>query len=588
MTYTVSRWKLDALIPSADMADVEGAIKTFVRRVKKIEGWRKKLKASITVKDFSALLKDYEAMQADGMKLYSFAALRFNADTQDQQALALMGQVEQLIAESQNRTLFFSLWWKALDDKNAARLMKQSGDLRYWLESMRLFKPHTLSEAEEKVINIKNVNGPGAIQTLYEMITNKLTYTLEVNGEKKSLTRDSLMVHARSSDPAMREAAYRELYRVYGEHGPLLAQVYASLMRDWRSENVTLRKFKTPIAARNLINDIPNPVVETLLKVIAANAGVFQRYFKLKAKWLGLPSGKLRRYDIYAPLAGSEKEYDYDAAVRMVLDTFTEFSPRVGELAKKVFDDGHVDSEVRPGKRTGAFCWSALPTVSPWVLLNYNGKANDVATTAHEMGHAIHALLAADHSPLTFQSSLPMAETASVFSEILLTEKLLAQETDVAVKRDLLAGAIDDAYATVGRQGFFAMWEKEAHELVKQGKTADEIAARYLETLHVQFGDAVEIADEFKWEWVSIPHFYGTPFYVYAYSFGQLLVLSLYQMFKREGESFKPKYLKILSYGGSEAPARILKEAGINIASAKFWQGGFDVISGMIDELERM
>ncbi|MBI5291829.1 MAG: M3 family oligoendopeptidase [Chloroflexi bacterium] len=588
MTYTVSRWKLDALIPSADMADVEGAIKTFVRRVKKIEGWRKKLKASITVKDFSALLKDYEAMQADGMKLYSFAALRFNADTQDQQALALMGQVEQLIAESQNRTLFFSLWWKALDDKNAARLMKQSGDLRYWLESMRLFKPHTLSEAEEKVINIKNVNGPGAIQTLYEMITNKLTYTLEVNGEKKSLTRDSLMVHARSSDPAMREAAYRELYRVYGEHGPLLAQVYASLMRDWRSENVTLRKFKTPIAARNLINDIPNPVVETLLKVIAANAGVFQRYFKLKAKWLGLPSGKLRRYDIYAPLAGSEKEYDYDAAVRMVLDTFTEFSPRVGELAKKVFDDGHVDSEVRPGKRTGAFCWSALPMVSPWVLLNYNGKANDVATTAHEMGHAIHALLAADHSPLTFQSSLPMAETASVFSEILLTEKLLAQETDVAVKRDLLAGAIDDAYATVGRQGFFAMWEKEAHELVKQGKTADEIAARYLETLHVQFGDAVEIADEFKWEWVSIPHFYGTPFYVYAYSFGQLLVLSLYQMFKREGESFKPKYLKILSYGGSEAPARILKEAGINIASAKFWQGGFDVISGMIDELERM
>ncbi len=588
MTYAVSRWKLDALIPSADKADVDRAIKTFVRRVKKIEGWRKKLKTSTTVKHFSALLRDYEAMQIDGMKLYSFAALQFNADTQNQPALALMGQVEQLIAESQNRTLFFSLWWKALDDKNAARLMKQSGDLRYWLEGMRLFKPHTLSEAEEKVINIKNVNGPSAIQTLYEMITNKLTYTLEVNGEKKSLTRDSLMVHARSSDPAMREAAYRELYRVYGEHGPLLAQVYASLMRDWRSENVTLRKFKTPMAARNLVNDIPDPVVETLLKVIAANAGVFQRYFKLKAKWLGLPSGKLRRYDIYAPLAGSEKEYDYDAAVRMVLDTFTEFSPRVGELAKKVFDDGHVDSEVRPGKRTGAFCWGALPAVSPWVLLNYNGKANDVATTAHEMGHAIHALLAADHSPLTFQSSLPMAETASVFSEMLLTEKLLAQETDVNVKRDLLAGAIDDAYATVGRQGFFAMWEKEAHELVKQGKTADEMAERYLETLHEQFGDAVEIADEFKWEWVSIPHFYGTPFYVYAYSFGQLLVLSLYQMFKREGESFKPKYLKILSYGGSEAPARILKEAGINIASAKFWQGGFDVISGMIDELERM
>jgi len=206
----------------------------------------------------------------------------------------------------------------------------------------------------------------------------------------------------------------------------------------------------------------------------------------------------------------------------------------------------------------------------------------------HPQGHAIHALLAADHSILTFHSALPMAETASVFSEMLLTEKLLAQETDPAVKRDLLAGAIDDAYATVGRQGFFALWEKEAHEMVKENKTADEMAARYLETLNVQFGDAVDISDEFKWEWVSIPHFYSVPFYVYAYSFGQLLVLALYEMYKREGEAFKPKYLKILSYGGSEAPARILKEAGINIASAKFWQGGFDTISRMIDELEKM
>jgi oligoendopeptidase F len=270
-----------------------------------------------------------------------------------------------------------------------------------------------------------------------------------------------------------------------------------------------------------------------------------------------------------------------------VLDTFGEFSPRVGQLAKQVFDDGHVDSEVRPGKRGGAFCWGALPGVSPWVLLNYNNRAQDVATTAHEMGHAIHALLAAGHSPLTFHSALPMAETASVFSEMLLTEKLLAQETDPTVKRDLLAKSIDDAYATVGRQGFFALWEKEAHELVKDSKTADEMAERYLETLKEQFGDAVEVSGDFKWEWVSIPHFYGSPFYVYAYSFGQLLVLALYEMYKQEGESFKPKYLKILSYGGSEAPARILKEAGINIASAKFWQGGFDAISRMIDELEK-
>lgn len=587
MTYTLSRWKLNALIPSStDGPEIDKAIKAFDKRLKKVEAWRKKLKASMPAKDFLALLKDYEAMQDAGMRLYAFTNLQFSADTQNQAALALLGQVDQLVAESQNRILFFSLWWKALDDKNAARLMKASDDVRYWLEDMRHFKPHTLSEPEEKVINIKNVNGPNAIQTLYEMITNKFTFDIEVKGEKKTLTRDSLMVYARGADAGLREAAYKELYRVYGEHGPLLAQIYASLMRDWRSENVTLRKFKSPMAVRNLVNDLPDSVVETLLKVIKDNAGVFQRYFKLKAKWIGM--GKLRRYDIYAPLAKSEKEYSYDLGVQMVLDTFGEFSPRVGQLAKQVFDDGHVDSEVRQGKRGGAFCWGALPGVSPWVLLNYNGKAQDVATTAHEMGHAIHALLAADHSILTFHSALPMAETASVFSEMLLTEKLLAQETDPAVKRDLLAGAIDDAYATVGRQGFFALWEKEAHEMVKENNTADEMAARYLETLNEQFGDAVELSEEFKWEWVSIPHFYSTPFYVYAYSFGQLLVLALYEMYKQEGESFKPKYLKILEYGGSEAPARILKEAGINIASAKFWHGGYDVISRMIDELEKM
>ena len=588
MTYTQTRWRLEALVPSKESAEIDSAISALEKKMKKLEGWRKKLRASIPAKAFQTLLKDYEAMQWQAQRLFAYSELWFSEDTQNQNALAFLSKIQQLVAELQNRTLFFSLWWKGLDNANARRLMKASGDARYWLEQMRQFKPHTLSEPEEKVINIKNVNGPNALQTLYETITNKYAFTLGVDGEKKTLTRDALAVYVRNASPELRAAAYQELYRVYSEAGPVLAQIYANLMHDWRSENVSLRKFKSPIAVRNLVNDLPDSVVETLLKVIHKNAGVFQRYFRLKAKWIDIPSGKLRRYDIYAPLTKSEKEYRYNDAVQMVLDTFGEFSPRVGQLAKQVFDDDHVDAEIRPGKRGGAFCYGVLPGVSPWVLLNYTGKVRDVATIAHEMGHAIHALLAADHSVLTFHSALPMAETASVFSEILLTEKLLAQETDPAVRRDLLAGSIDDTYATVGRQGFFAMWEKEAHAMVQEGKTADEMAERYLETLKEQFGDAVEITDEFKWEWVSIPHFYAVPFYVYAYSFGQLLVLALYQMYKREGEAFKPKYLKILSYGGSEAPARVLKEAGIDITSEKFWQGGYDVISGMIDELEKL
>lgn len=588
MPYVQTRWKLDALLPSTDEATTAKALKAYERKVKKVEGWRQQLKPSISAKSFLALLADYEAITEQANRLGAFAQLRFAADTQDQAALAFMGQMEQLFAQAQNRVLFFSLWWKALDHRNAQRLMKAAGDLRYWLEEMRHFKPHTLSEAEEKIINLKDTTGASALNNLYEMMTNKLAFTLEVDGEKKTLTRDALMMYVRHPNPDLRAAAYQELYRVFSEHAPVLAQLYSSLVRDWRNENVGLRKFKSPIAVRNLVNDVPDAVVETLLHIIKKNASLFQRYFKLKAKGLEIPSGKLRRYDLYAPLAKSDKEFPYADSVQLVLDTFAEFSPRVGALARQVFDDGHVDAEIRPGKRGGAFCAGVLPGVSPWVLLNYTGRARDAAVVAHEMGHAIHSLLAGHHSVLTFHSSLPMAETASVFSEILLTEKLLARESDPAVRRDLLAGTLDDTYATVGRQGFFALWEKEVHELVNQNKTADEIAARYLETLKEQFGDAIEVNEDFKWEWVAVPHFYASPFYVYAYSFGQLLVLALYQMYKREGEAFKPKYLKILSYGGSEAPARILKEAGIDITSAKFWQGGLDVIAGMIDELESL
>ena len=586
MTYTAGPWNLDALLPSAEPAEIEKALKTIERRVKKVETWRKRLKASLPAKEFLALLKDYEALQHDLLRLYYFVSLRFAADTQDQSNLALLGQVQQQLAYIENRVLFFSLWWKALDDRHAARLMVAAGDAGYWLEEMRHFKPHTLSEPEEKIVNLKDVNGVRALETVYDTITNKFVYTLEVDGERKQLTRDELGVYVRDARPAMREAAYREQYRVYGEHATVLAQIYSHIVRDWRTENVELRKFKQPISARNLSNDLPDGVVDTLLQVVRDNAPVFQRYFRVKARLIGMD--RLRRYDLYAPLSQSDKQFSYDTAVNMVVDTFGQFSPQVGQLARRVFDAGHVDAEVRHGKQNGAFCASVFPGLEPWVLTNYNGRANDVSTLAHEMGHAIHALLASGHSAMTFHPGLPLAETASVFGERLVTERLLAEEPDRAVRRDVLANSLDDAYATVGRQGFFALWEKEVHELVHQGKTAEEIAARYLESLREQFGEAVEMNDDFRWEWVAIYHFFQMPFYVYAYAFGQLLVLALYQRYKLEGESFKPKYLKILSYGGSKAPAAVLREAGINIKSAAFWQGGYDVISGLIDDLERL
>jgi oligoendopeptidase F len=516
-------------------------------------------------------------------RLQAYSFLWFAQDTQNEAALNLRDRLDRSLVELGNRFLFFELWFKDLPEPAAQRLITSSGDIRYMLESIRRFKPYTLSEVEEKLLNLKDVNGIDALVNIYEMITNHFQFTLEVEGEKKSLTRDQLSSYFFNASPNIRQKAYQELNRVYAENSTILAQIYSHRVRDWHAEGMELRGYASPISVRNLGNDLPNEVVDTLLSVCRKNAGIFQRYFRLKAGWLGLE--KLRRYDIYAPLAESENKYNYAQAREMVLDSFREFSPQVAGLASRVFEENHLDSLARPGKRGGAFCYSALPGLTPWVLVNFDGRPRDVATLAHELGHAVHAMLAEKHSVMTFHASLPLAETASVFAEMQLTQRLLSQEHDPAIRRDLLAHAVDDAYVTVLRQAYFTLFEREAHQMIVEGKSFEDVAAAYMANLVEQFGDAVEISEEFKWEWISIPHIYNAPFYTYAYSFGQLLVLALYRQYRLEGAPFIPRYLKILSQGGSEAPAKILREAGLEIDTAAFWQAGFDVLEEMITEL---
>jgi len=584
--YQQTRWSLHDLFPAPHSSELETAFQTLDQLVAEFETYRASLREDIPVEEFLKILKQLEKIQNLGSRLYAYAGLLFSEDTQNQTAQTLTARVEQFVADLTNRTLFFNLWWKDLSDEAAARLMPAAGDLEYWLEALRHFKPHTLSEAEEKIINIKNVTGVNALQMLYSSITNRYTFKITVNGEEKELTRGELMVYVRGSDPALRAAAYQELYRVYGNDGTILGQIYQALVRDWRNEQINLRKHRTPMSARNLVNDLPDAVVDTLLDVCSSNVDVFQRYFRLKARWLKME--RLRRYDIYAPVAKAEKQYPFDQAALTVFDAFREFDPQIADLAQRVFEEKHLDSEVRKGKRGGAFCWGAVPELTPWVLLNYQGRADDMATMAHELGHAIHSMLAAHHSVLTWHSNLPLAETASTFGEMLLIDRLLKTESDPAVRRDLLFRQIDDAYATIQRQVFFALFEREAHEMVHQGASVDELANAYMHNLHTQFGDAVEVSDEFRWEWVSIPHIFDVPFYVYAYAFGQLLVFSLYQQYKAEGEAFKPRYLKILSTGGSKAPIKVLSEAGVDVSQPSFWQGGYDFIRQQIEALERI
>ncbi len=596
-TYELSGWELGELLPDAEEHTIRERLDALEAAVAEFEAGRDKLDAYATADgtapaaelDLVPYMQQIERISEQMYCLGAYGSLWFSADTQSEEAIRYEGYMQQELTRLQNRVLFFDLWWKSLSDAQAAQLLpdpEQYPDYAYALQSDRRFGPYTLNEEAEQIINTKDANGMSSLITIYTMLTNRLEFTLDVDGETKTMTREELMTHIYDSDPAMREAAYRELYRVFEPENPILSQIYASRVRDWHSENVQMRQYASPIAVKNLGNNIPDAAVETLLQVCQDNASMFQDYFTLKARWLGME--KLRRFDIYAPLSPSDKTIEYPDAVTMVLDTVKAFDPDVATKAERVFREGHIDSEVRKGKRAGAFCATVLPSMTPWILMNYTGRIRDVATLAHELGHAIHSLLAEDHSLLTQHAPLPLAETASVFTEMLLTDRLMQENSDPAVRRELLAAAVDDMYATVMRQAYFVVYEKTAHEAILNNTAPAELSATYLAQLQQQLGSAVDVDAIFQHEWLMIPHIFHTPFYCYAYSFGQLLVLALYRRYQQEGEAFKPGYLKLLAYGGSADPDTILQEMGIDMADPAFWQGGFDVGQDMINELKAL
>lgn len=586
MVFTPQRWNLSDLLPSTEPAEIQAIIDGVKARMESFGGYRERLSADIPEQTFKEILGLYERLYADGATLMAYSYLWFSEDTANQAALAFRARVEQLVAELENQGLFFTLWWKTLDEAPAARLLAVSGDVRYHLESLRRFKPHTLSEPEERIINVKDVNGINAVLTTYDLLTTSFKFRLTVDGEERELTRGQLMSYVSGPDADLRARAYQELLRVFGEQRDVLAHIYAARVRDWTEEQVKIRGFASPISVRNLANDIPDSVIDTLLSVIEDNVGLFQRFFRLKARILGVD--RLRRYDLYAPLSSTEKKYSFDEAVQLVEESYRAFSPTLADQAMRVITQQHLDAEVRPRKMDGAYCYGVLPQLTPWVLVNYTGTIRDVSTLAHELGHAVHSMMARDHSVLTFHSALPMAETASVFGEMLLTDKLLAEEHDATVRQTLLSAFLDDAYATITRQAFFVLFERRAHEMILQNATADELYATYLETLRQQFGDALELSDDFQVEWIAIPHIYHTPFYCYAYAFGNLLVLALYRKYKELGHAFVQDYLRILSYGGSASPQHIISEAGFDMTAPTFWQGGFDLLDEMLNELETL
>jgi oligoendopeptidase F len=565
----VDTWNLNDICKPDEQGRLVKELKCQAESFKR---YRRILQSRCSVSDFMRILRKEEQLSILAGRLSARAGLMLAEDTSDSKRIGQEAEMSRICAEASNDTLFFGLWFRDLTDPEASKYIEAAGAYRYPLERIRAFREHTLSEKEERVINIKELTGSDALTRLYDLATGRFRFRLA----GRSLNFEEASKYKSDRRRRLRKAAYDATLCRYGSEGPLLGEIYRSLVNDCRQEDVGLRGFHSTFRAVNLGNDLPDQIVDDLLGSVANNRRVFQRYFRLKAKLCGIR--RMDRYDIYAPYRQTRKRFTYRDSVKTVLETYREFDESMYLAARQIFDKRHIHVAAGGNKQSGAFCHSAVMGTTPYILLNHKDKLEDVFTLMHEVGHGIHNILAAGQTELTYRACLPLAETASLFGEMLLSQRMLTQASD-DVKTSLLVRLLDAQYASICRQAYFVIFERSAHDMIAQGATVEDLDKLYLGNLRQQFGKSVSVPDVFRHEWKSIPHIFHSPYYCYSYSFGSLLVLALYRSFLQEGDGFKPRYLRILSQGGSNDPSSILAEAGIDLRKKAFWQGGFDQIS---------
>jgi oligoendopeptidase F len=586
-TFKQGKWNLSELVTDPYSPLFKRKLEEIEFKVRSFEKNKNSLSPIISEKKFFSMLHSLEEIIEKFSIVSGYASLEYSSDTQSDKTTSLLTRMRKFGADIDNKTLFFDQWWKKqLDEKNARRLMQNADELQEFLKQKRTLAKYSLSEPEEKIINTLDVTGHSALVKLYDKITNAFQFTVKINGRTKTYTREELGQLIRSPNAKTREIAYRSLLSQFDKNKGVLGEIYQNIVLNWKDECIQIRGYRSPISVRNIGNDVNDKTVESLISVCRDNANVFRKFFLLKARLIKMK--KLRRYDLYSPIQKKEeKRYTYDKAVKMVLQTLNNFSPILGEFANRVFAESHVDSQIRLGKRSGAFCSTITPKITPFVLLNFKGRTNDVFTMAHELGHAIHSIAASNKSIFIQEATLPLAETASTFSEMLLFDRILNQVSEEK-QQSILVEHIDDLYATVGRQAYFTIFEIDAHKKIGESATVQEISDVYMKNLKEQFGTSLVTSPDFAVEWTCIPHFFHSPFYCYSYSFGNLLSLSLFQRYREEGKSFAPTYVKILSAGGAKKPEELLEEYGIDITSEKFWQEGFEYIKNQTRRLEKV
>jgi oligoendopeptidase F len=582
------RWDLSDLFSSHDDPRIEATLDDCRAEA---EGFALRYRGKIVSMKPSDLLlavKQLEQIEDSLSRVANYSSLLYSADSMKPEYQDLDQRVEQRVTEIRNLLLFFELEWLALEDEVAEHYLNapELQNYRHFLSSIRRFRSHKLSEAEEKVVNEKDNTGRNAFGRLFSEITSALSFTLDRSGKKEELTLSEMLALLHDPDRDVRRNAMETVYRGLSAHRDTLTFIYDTLIQDHLTMD-RLRRYPDPMLERHLVNEIDAEAVKQMMAVTENNYAPAHDYFRLKARLLSLP--KLALYDQYAPVGKDLTPFPFSEAQKIILDAFEAFSPKFREIAAEFFAKRWIDAEIRKGKRGGAFCASPSPGLHPYILCNYTDNLRDVMTVAHELGHGLHGALSRKQSYFNYDTPLTTAETASVFGEMLVFDYLVERQSDPKVKIALLAGKLEDAFATVFRQNVLTRFEQAVFMKRRTGRlTPDSIGESWLAANGSYYGDVVEMPDGYRWGWSYIPHFIHSRFYCYAYVFGQLLVLALYRMYREEGKSFVPKYLALLEAGGSDSPEALLKPLGIDIHDAAFWQKGFEEIKGLVSRLRKL
>jgi len=577
-------WDLGDLYDGPDDARIESDISQAEADA---AAFRERYHGKVAQLDAQALadaVAEHERIESSVVRPLTFAHLLFATNMADAARGALVARLGEKAAALETQLLFFPLEWAAVPDDAADAVLADEA-LDHWrhhLLSARKFRPYLLTEPEEKVVTEKTVSGVGAWSRLYEEQLGALRVSLD--GQEVSL--ETAMARLYDTDRDVRRTAAEAITEALGPGLRTRTFVFNTILVD-KSIDDRLRGYPTWISSRNLANETTDEAVQALIEATTSRYDVAQRYYRLKARLLGLE--RLDHFDRMAPIAADSSKASWEDARTIVVDAYSEFSDEAGGIVARFFDDSWIDGPVRPDKRTGAFCATTVPGVHPYILMNYTGDRRSILTLAHELGHGLHGVLAQPRGYFNSSTPLTTAETASVFGEALTFERLLAEEDDPRRRLDLLAGSIEDAIATTFRQIAMNRFEHAVHtERREQGELASErIGELWIEAQTALFGDSVSVEGYTPW-WSYIPHFTGSPGYVYAYAYGYLFSLAIYRRYVQEGDAMVEPYLELLRAGGSRSPEELARLVGLDLTDPAIWASGIDALAEELDEAERL